>query len=154
MITHSFNRALYSLARLGVETTLFRITSNGKKKSFLKHCSPLRYKIVLTVLIARKDTKLQWKGDLVSKGGTMIFFLLKLFWFFFPLEVMQNSVVSTQIKSGQNIQIMVKKNMIIIKFSSILTKTGENCFYIVNFYIFLANFHCLRADILPSIFLS
>ena len=39
--------------------------------------------------------------------------------------------------------------MILIKFSRILIKTGENCLYIVNF-------QCLRAggSILPSVFLS
>ena len=33
--------------------------------------------------------------------------------------------------SGKNIQSTVKR---IIKFSSVLTKTGENCFYVVNLY--------------------
>ena len=46
----------------------------------------------LTVLIARQDIKLELEGDLVWKGG-IIFYTL----FHFPLDVKQNSVVSTQI---------------------------------------------------------
>ena len=46
--------AFYLLARIWVETTLFCITSNGKQKHFLKHCSPpLRYEIILKVSITR-----------------------------------------------------------------------------------------------------
>ena len=50
---------------------------------------------------------------------------------------------------------MVKKNVINMKFNSILTKKNiENCFYIRN-YIFCAHFQCLRAvgPILPSVLL-
>ena len=52
---------------------------------------PLRYEFVLTVLIARSNIKLQWEGDLVSKRWTTFSKIP------FPLEIMQNRVVSTKI---------------------------------------------------------
>ena len=50
----------------------------------------------------------------------------------FPLDIIQNSVVSTQILAKNTEH--GEKNVLIIKFSSILTKTGGTYFYIVNLY--------------------
>ena len=71
----------------------------------------------------------------------------------FPLEVMQ--IASFQPKFCPKYTDHGEKKVLIIKFSSILTKTSENCFYIVNFY-FRCTFHCFWAGspILQSIFLK
>ena len=58
--------------------------------------------------------------------------VLSRFCFRIPLNIMRNSVVSTQILA--KIYSHGKENVNIIKFSSVLIKTGEKCFYIVNLY--------------------
>ena len=55
-----------------------------------------------------------------------------LIFFSFTLDVMPNSVVSSQILPKIYRQRL--NNVLIIKFSSIMTKTSVNCFYIVNLY--------------------
>ena len=57
--------------------------------------------------------------------------------FRFPLDVIQNSVVSTKILA--KIYRVRLKECAYKKISSILTKTSENCIYIVNLY-FWCNF--------------
>ena len=69
--------------------------------------------------IVHKDIKLQWGGCLVSKGGGGDVF-------------MPNGVV--QPKFWQKYTDRGKKNVIIINYCSIRTKTSENYFYMVNLY--------------------
>ena len=70
---------MYILTRIWVETTLFYITSNGNRKSFLKHRSTLDTRAlkpnVQSALLVRRLKKTVR----------------------FPLDVMQNSVVSTSL---------------------------------------------------------
>ena len=73
-----------------------------ENENVFKTFFPLKYEIPWIVSIAHQDIKLQWEGDLVSKGERC---LKKSFRF--PLDVMTKKRGFNP-NSSQNIQIMIK----------------------------------------------
>ena len=108
---HSFNRVLYILARIWVETTRF-CTYYGNQKVFFKHCPP-----------PPLDTK-SYKQCRLHVRSRIESYRVKKIWYKknFPLDAMIKP------KFWQNIQIVVQR--LWLSFSSILTKNSENCYSI------------------------
>ena len=82
--------------------------------------------------------KLQWKGDLLGRGNTV---LKNTFLFCVRYNV---KLRDFNPNSDNNIQSMVKKNMVLLQFSSILIQNIENCYYIINYILMLIS--CLGAS--------